>query len=487
MNCFFHDDKPAVIACAKCGVGLCRNCMNEAAYTYDSKPLCLNCSKPLAHEELAEAQKSRTWSLVKFIFSGFFIGIGLLALAGGAELMQVWIISGIAGIPGAFKATRRTREQRIMDEVHDRYEKDMINLMFGWMMRLLLKIVLMIVLAPIYAVFTCISNLIKFLKSRKKIEEAQTALNYIDQCLYGGEELLQEEPAFEMPALPNEAMQQTTLIQPSAPSQTQSSFANTQTTQPPLSSVNTPLSQSSMVEKKSNSKVVGVVIVLLLLIGLVSGYFVWYVPYAKDRDAPRTYVVANSVFFRSSQLGGVEYNILGRAAYGSEVITYSKHGEWAEVKVNGQEGFISSAYLLDSPDFTLLNGVWGDNDAKECIESSKCRLAILDYYKNNRLPSGTNGWQIYTRMKDQKPNTVFYPRIYNKNSKFTDFVFILKNAQEGGKRMIICYSFEDETEKPIFRFSSWGPIDGYIQNILPTRDGVSIVFDTGIRTKVEIQ
>lgn len=223
------------------------------------------------------------------------------------------------------------------------------------------------------------------------------------------------------------------------------------------------------------------------MVGGALTYFLWYAPYAKDRDAPRTYVVANSVFLRSSQLGGVEYNIVDRVPYGLEVITYSKHGEWAEVKTNGQEGFISSAYLLDSSDFTLLNGVWGDNDAKECIESSKCRLAILDYYKNNRLQSGTNGWQIYTRMKDQKPNTVFYPRIYDKNSKFTDFVFILKNAQEGGKRVITCYSFEDETENPIFRFSVGGPMDGYIQNILPTRGGVSIVFDTGTRTKVEIQ
>lgn len=487
MNCFFHDDKPAVIACAKCGVGLCRNCMNDAAYTYDGKPLCLNCSKPLAQEELADAQSSKMWSLVKFIFSGFFIGIGLLALAGGAELMQVWIISGVAGIPTAFKATRRTREQRIMDDIHDRYEKDMINLMFGWIIRLLIKIAFMVILAPICAVYTCISNLIKFIKSKKKIEEAQTALDYIEHCLNGGEkeELFQEEPAVEMPALP-ETVQPNTSFQQTAPPPTQSSFANTQTTQSPQVPANSPLSQSPMVGKKSNSKIVGIVIALFILIGLVAGYFVWYAPYAKDRDAPRTYVVANSVFLRSSQVGGIEYNILGRVPYGSEVITYSQNGEWAEVKVNGQKGFMASAYLLHSSDFNLLNGAWGDSDAKECIESSKCRLAILTYYKSNRLKSGTNGWQIYTRMKDQKPNTVFYPRIYNKNSKFTDFVFILKNANEGGKRIVACYSFEDETEKPIFRFSVWGPNEGYIQNILPTRSGVNIVFDNGIKAQVTL-
>lgn len=239
--------------------------------------------------------------------------------------------------------------------------------------------------------------------------------------------------------------------------------------------------------KDNDKMLISILIGVLLVIGGVLVYFLWYAPYVKDRDAPRTYVVANSVFLRSSQLGGIEYNIVDRVSYGSEVITYGKYGEWAEVKANGQEGFISSAYLLDASDFNLLNGVWGDNDAKECIESSKCRMAILDYYKNNTLQSGTNGWQIYTRMKDQKPNTVFYPRIYDRNSKFTDFVFILKNAQEGGTRTIVCYSFEDESEKPIFRFSAWVPMEGYIQNILPTRGGVNIVFDDGTRTKVEIQ
>ncbi len=86
MNCFYHDSKPAIVSCAKCGVGLCRDCMTNAAYTYDGKPLCLNCSRPIAEEELKEAQSSRTWSVVKFIFSGFFLVIGLMAFAGGQIL-----------------------------------------------------------------------------------------------------------------------------------------------------------------------------------------------------------------------------------------------------------------------------------------------------------------------------------------------------------------------------------------------------------------
>lgn len=223
--------------------------------------------------------------------------------------------------------------------------------------------------------------------------------------------------------------------------------------------------------------------VLLSILGgvmiVVAGfliYFLWYAPYAKDRDAPRTYVVANNVFLRSTQMAGVEYNIIGKIPYGSEVITYSKLGEWAEVKVNGQKGFIASGYLLDPQFFHYLNYIWGDLDTRECIESSKCRLAILDYFVNNKLTSGPNGWQVYTRPLNQKPNTVFYPRLYDKYSKYTDFVFIIKDNQTGN-RVLVCYSFEDTTEKPIFRFSIDAPQTGYIKNIVPRYGGARVVFD----------
>lgn len=215
--------------------------------------------------------------------------------------------------------------------------------------------------------------------------------------------------------------------------------------------------------------------VALAIIGALT-YFLWYVPYATDRDAPRTYVVANNVFLRSSRMAGIEYNILNKIPYGSEVITYSKLGDWAEVKVNGQEGFISSTYLIDSQDFNYLNDIWGDLDTKECIESAKCRLAILDCFKVNHLTSGPRDWQVFTRPLNQKPNTIFYPRLFNKYSKYTDFVFIVKNNTTGA-RALVCYSFDDVTEKPIFRFSAEAPQTGYIKNIVSRPGGAKVIFD----------
>lgn len=228
--------------------------------------------------------------------------------------------------------------------------------------------------------------------------------------------------------------------------------------------------------KNSNAIIFSILAGVLLAVGGALAYFLWYVPYTKDRDAPRTYVVANNVFLRSTRMSGVEYNILGKVPYGTEVITYNKLGDWAEVKVNGQEGVIAAPYLLDSYEFILLNDAWGGDDARDCIESSKCRLAILDYIKKTKISVGTLGWQVYTRPLNQKPNTVFYPRLYNKYSKYTDFVFLIKDNQTGN-RVLVCYSFDDATEKPIFRFSVDAPPTGYIKSVTPRSGGARVVFD----------
>ncbi|MCD8183874.1 MAG: hypothetical protein LUE99_13200 [Bacteroides sp.] len=236
----FHDYKPAVIACAKCGVGLCRDCMNEAVYTIEGKPICLNCSRAIAEGELNDAQSARVWSLVKCIFSGLFLGIGLIAYSSGADIMSVWIIAGVAGIPTAFKSSRRSREERIMDEIEDRYKRDMIDLMFGWLLRLLFKLVFIIALAPICAVFTFFNNLIKFVKSGKQIKEAEKTLAYTNQCLSGEPEPFNEqpEPFIEQPVQAQSQMETTPSSVPQAsPSpqvaQGQQTFQSQQTVSAP--------------------------------------------------------------------------------------------------------------------------------------------------------------------------------------------------------------------------------------------------------------
>lgn len=213
---------------------------------------------------------------------------------------------------------------------------------------------------------------------------------------------------------------------------------------------------------KKSSPIKIILLSLLFIAIAFAAYHFLYIPYATDRDAPRYYTFTN-LNLRSSEVGDVEYNLLGVLPYGSKLITYSVGEEWASVKADGKKGYVSSSLILSSEDFHLLNSVWGNTDAKECVSTAKCRLAILDYYKRCNLKGGVE-WQIYAKKKEDKPNTTFYPRIFDRNSKFTDFAFLVKNNQTK-KRMFVIYSFDDETEVPVYRYDMEAPEEGYIGNV----------------------
>ena len=222
--------------------------------------------------------------------------------------------------------------------------------------------------------------------------------------------------------------------------------------------------QSSAPAMQISPRLIGLLVGGLILVAGIVSYFVWYVPYAKDRDALRTYVVADNLFFRSSKIAGVEYNVLSQLHYGAELITYSKDAEWAEVKADDTEGFVSSNYLLEWDDFKLLNDVWGSADAKAYIESTKCLLALQDNCNPKQLLTGREARQLHTLQKDVKPNNVLFPRLENGYDKFTEFAFILKHNLTKERRLAI-YSFDEETEEPIFLYEENAPEDGQIRQI----------------------
>lgn len=202
----------------------------------------------------------------------------------------------------------------------------------------------------------------------------------------------------------------------------------------------------------------------LFLTGIFwAGYQFWYKDYKRDKNAPRSYVYATNLFLRSSAIADVEYNRITTIPYGSELITYSNENGWAHVKADGKKGYVASDYLLNSEEFHLLNGVWGNEDAKDAVSTAKCRLAILNYLKNNGIKTGSTAWQLYAKPKEIKPNSVLYPRLNDGYDNFTEFAFILKDNQTGNRRLAL-YSFEED-ETPVFRYTEDTPVKGDIKSI----------------------
>ena len=424
-------------------------------------------------DNIASNIKTRIWSIIKLLFLLFFLSIGLMIyFSNPNDIMNAWIYAGIGGLPSALKTfVTRSAEEKWADEAMSRVDPG--EGCFQQMMAFVIKLIFAFVFAPVAAIWFTVKNCIAIAKSSRAIKSDREDYNTIQARMqemehqHEGPAPYTEQPqTTAIPASAYAPVQSETPVQQVTPNQAPVTEVRPQATQSFQAPPATPSYQASTSTKRSNSLVIGVVIGILVIAGLIAGYFMWYVPYAKDRDALRTYVVANNVFLRSSKEAGVEYNVLSKVPYGSELITYSKDTEWAEIKVNGVEGFVASPYLLEWEDFKLLNDAWGSTDTKEYIESSKCRLAILDYCKRNQLVTGNNGWQLYTLQKDVKPNNVLFPRLNNGYDKFTEFAFILKNNATQERRFAI-YSFDEETEEPVFLYDP--QIRNYAPNMIQKR------------------
>ena len=260
-------------------------------------------------------------------------------------------------------------------------------------------------------------------------------------------------------------------------------------------------------KKKSNTWVILVVIAALLLLGGgVGGWFYYkniYLPKKIDAEAPRYYTFAHILNLRSSMSSGADYNKVAELPYGTELITYDYGTEWSRVKVskpgyNGeqQEGYASSAFILNKADFFLLNSIFGDTDSKDVIGSAKCRIALLNYFKDKgyigkisdaerqdagiyTMPNATNQWQVFSKAKTAKSNSVYYKRIVNPDSKFTDFAVIILNVSSPSviEKKLLLFTFDDD-ETPHLYYEERVPTSGYYikQISLDYWDGVKVVY-----------
>lgn len=239
-----------------------------------------------------------------------------------------------------------------------------------------------------------------------------------------------------------------------------------------------PAVTNQIVQEKKSDKRLYVAASSFFLIAGALFYLFWLKPYLRDKNAPRMFSYVNSLVFRSTPMSGVDYNTLDNIKFGSELIVYSNTGEWVNCKYNGVEGYASNKFVLNKEEFFIMNSIFGDQNSREIIETAKCRKAVLDYFKSRNIignlnqeiqkeiwgtPKNYDQWVIYSKPKNVKPNTVVYPRVISKTSKFTDFGFIITNLATG-KRKFILYTFS-ENEEPVFVMEQDAPDNGDVSKV----------------------
>ena len=83
FGCSCHPNFPAVVRCGNCGIGMCKNCEEEAFFRSDNgtgQAICDRCSLKMAEANVKYDEKWLRKSRFKLIFGIFFIILGAIPL-----------------------------------------------------------------------------------------------------------------------------------------------------------------------------------------------------------------------------------------------------------------------------------------------------------------------------------------------------------------------------------------------------------------------
>jgi hypothetical protein len=297
------------------------------------------------------------------------------------------------------------------------------------------------------------------------------------------------------------------------------SNATTQTTpEPPtpeLASTTPPTPQASQPEvttdyeddeveynsSRHGWRTLAITAIVLICVALgIGGYLYYqniYLPEKIDREAMRTYPIVN-LRLRSSKMVGGDFNNVTTVPYGGELITYEIDSEWAKVKYilpsdgTVYEGYVASAYLVNKKDFYITNSLLGDNDVREELATAKVRKALLDYFNSHNYAgklseemqsevglsvSPSDQWQVVFHRGQTKPNEVFFKRLVDPSSKFTDMAVLIENVSNQRRIGLIFHFDDDETSHLIYEDDYNIPQNGYIKDVVYTGFGWNIIMD----------
>ena len=200
------------------------------------------------------------------------------------------------------------------------------------------------------------------------------------------------------------------------------------------------LNSSGLIALGCLSSVFGLLATLGVIALVVWGVFKLFF---NASDGVRSYVYTTRTELYKSADNLSENNILTSLPYGTLVEVASQKGSLSEVEVEGKEGYVMGNMLLMEDDFKLLDGVWGNAMANECVSINRYRLAILHYVKASHIQTGKDGWQLMAKSMEILPNSVLYPNMNNGYDKFSDFAFVLTNSKTNEMRAAV-YSFTDD-------------------------------------------
>ena len=122
---------------------------------------------------------------------------------------------------------------------------------------------------------------------------------------------------------------------------------------------------------------------------LIIGFLSWYFIFNKNEIHYSKFVLPSDLKLRSSQFDGSDANIISALTYGTEVTVLKEEGEWSNVKVNEQTGFMKSKYLATGRDFFEADAITRSCGINDTINETRFKKSLLNYFRKNNYT-----WQI---------------------------------------------------------------------------------------------
>jgi hypothetical protein len=203
-----------------------------------------------------------------------------------------------------------------------------------------------------------------------------------------------------------------------------------------------------------------------ILFGIIPFFFIVYLLLGpvvriihKDMNSVKMMIISENLNLRSEK----EKNsyVIGSYPYGTEVNVYEVFdNNRAEVSIGDKKGFMSFEYLVIPETFYIINGMFGNENAKNLISGSSYRNAIAAYLQENNfttlIPKDEReklygkgdmkeAWQIYAEDAKAEFNTFCYGD-YNGDKK-KDAAFILTNLKSAKRKLIVLNIDTEISEK----------------------------------------
>ncbi len=137
--------------------------------------------------------------------------------------------------------------------------------------------------------------------------------------------------------------------------------------------------------KEQREKNINTVVVFIGILPLLYLIYLALVPVIsivqKDIESRPMRIISDKLKVRSEKSKN-GYTI-GQYGYGTEVKVYETHKDWAEVSVEDIKGYMAMEYLVTPEQFYLINGVYGNDEAKKALPKTQYRKAVASYLSDN--------------------------------------------------------------------------------------------------------